>query len=55
MIAGCLARTSYREPTLRELLDDPVVQDVMRSDGVSRADVERAFAMQARRRFRVAA
>jgi len=36
-----------KELTLRELLDDPLVQDVMRSDNVSRLDVVRAYYFEA--------
>lgn len=32
-----------RELTLCEMLDDPIVQAVMRSDGISRAEVLAAF------------
>jgi hypothetical protein len=32
-----------RELTLREMLDDPIVQDVMRRDGVERRHVEQLF------------
>lgn len=32
-----------RELTLREMLDDPIVHDVMRRDGVARWEVERLF------------
>ncbi len=32
------------EPSLRELLDDPLIQRAMASDGVSAADVETLFA-----------
>lgn len=32
-----------RELTLREMLDDPIVQDVMRRDGVVRWQVEQLF------------
>ena len=38
-------KTRYvdRELTLREMLDDPIVQDVMRRDGVQRGQIERLF------------
>jgi hypothetical protein len=32
-----------RELTLRDMLDDPIVQDVMRRDGVKRWQVEQLF------------
>jgi len=32
-----------RELTLRDMLDDPIVQDVMRRDGVQRWQVEQLF------------
>jgi hypothetical protein len=32
-----------RELTLHEMLDDPIVQDVMRRDGVKRWQVEQLF------------
>jgi hypothetical protein len=37
-----MSKSKYvdRELTLREMLDDPIVHDVMRRDGVSRRDVE---------------
>jgi hypothetical protein len=35
------------EPTLREMLDDPIIQDLMRSDRVSRGDVESIMAQAA--------
>ena len=31
--------TLYREPTLIELLDDPVIHLVMKADGVSKDDI----------------
>ena len=40
-----------REPALEELLRDPVVQLVMRRDGLERRDVERAIAVVRRRLF----
>ena len=38
-------KTRYvdRELTLREMLDDPIVQDVMRRDGVLRGQIEQLF------------
>ena len=32
-----------RELTLQEMLNDPIVQDVMRRDGVNRSQVEQLF------------
>jgi len=32
-----------RELTLQEMLNDPIVQDVMRRDGVKRGQVEQLF------------
>ena len=39
------------EPPLREVLTDPIIQAVMRSDGVSLADLQSAIA-ETRRRLR---
>ena len=36
--------TDMDEPSLRELLDDPLVRRMMARDGVTRADVETLFA-----------
>ena len=43
------------ELTLCEMLDDPIVQDVMRSDGISRAEVLAAFRINDCRNFALAA
>ncbi len=42
------AGTSYgfRELTLADMLRDPIVQDLMRSDGVSCSDVRRVFSLR---------
>lgn len=32
---------SHEQPTLEEMLDEPIVQLVMASDGVARAEIER--------------
>jgi hypothetical protein len=39
----CKTRYVDRELTLREMLDDPIVQDVMRRDDVRRWQVEQLF------------
>lgn len=39
------------EPRLDDLLDDPVAQALMASDGVERRDVERLIALTRRRWF----
>lgn len=44
-----------KELTLCEMLDDPIVQDVMRSDGISRSDVLVAFRINDCRNFALAA
>jgi hypothetical protein len=44
-----------KELSLCEMLDDPIVHDVMRSDGVSRADVLAAFKRSDCRKLSLAA
>jgi hypothetical protein len=44
-----------KELTLCEMLDDPIVQDVMRSDRISRADVLAAFRLNDCRKLSLAA
>jgi hypothetical protein len=36
--------TCDREPTLKDMLDDPIVHELMARDGVARADVEELMA-----------
>lgn len=36
----------FRELTLADMLRDPIVQDLMRSDGVSCSDVQRVFSVR---------
>jgi hypothetical protein len=45
----------FRELTLAEMLRDPIVQDLMRSDGVSASDVKRTFDLRSGRKFALAA
>ena len=33
------------EPSLSQMLDDPIIQDVMRSDAVARGDIENLFTL----------
>ena len=51
------ARNAYgfRELTLAEMLDDPIVRDLMRSDGVSRSEVRRLFSLKRLRNLALAA
>jgi hypothetical protein len=44
-----------KELTLCEMLDDPIVQDVMRSDGIARADVLAACKLLDCNKIRMAA
>jgi hypothetical protein len=42
--------TCFRDPTLAELLDDPITRAVMRADGVNPQELETCFrALSARR------
>ena len=52
-IEGTLAMECFSEPTLDEVLSDPLVMDVMASDGVDRGELEAelvALAGEIRRR-----
>ena len=44
-----------KELTLCEMLGDPIIQDVMRSDGVTRADVLAAYRIEDCAKLRFAA
>ena len=44
-----------KELTLCEMLDDPIVHDLMRSDGIARADVLAAYQLVDCRKQRLAA
>lgn len=45
----------FSELTLAEMLRDPIVRDLMRSDGVSECDVRRSFNLRRLRNFAFAA
>jgi hypothetical protein len=45
----------FRELTLMEMLLDPIVQDLMRSDGVSPSDVKKIFCRRRVRNLALAA
>jgi hypothetical protein len=45
----------FAELTLREMLRDPIVLDLMKSDGITRGDVLGAFKCESRKKFRLAA
>ena len=45
----------FRELTLAEMLRDPIVQDLMRSDGVSRSEVRRLLSSRRPRNLALAA
>jgi hypothetical protein len=45
----------WRELTLQQMMDDPIVHDLMRSDRVSRADIESLFGALRRTALRAAA
>ena len=45
----------WRELTLQQMMDDAIVQDLMRSDSVSRQDIESLFGGLRRSTLRTAA
>jgi hypothetical protein len=45
----------FKELTLAEMLRDPIVQDLMRSDGVSRSEVRHIFSLRRLRKLALAA
>lgn len=45
----------FRELTLADMLRDPIVQDLMRSDGVSRSDLRRILSSRQPRNLALAA
>jgi hypothetical protein len=47
--------SGFAELTLREMLRDPIVLDLMKSDGVTRGDVVGSFKSEGRKKFRLAA
>ena len=54
---GSFAGNAYgfRELTLAEMLGDPIVRDLMRSDHVSPSDIRKIFSGQGGRNFALAA
>jgi hypothetical protein len=47
--------SGFAELTLREMLNDPIVMDLMKSDGVTRREVIGAFRCEDRKNLRLAA
>jgi hypothetical protein len=45
-------RKPWREPRLDDLLDDPVIEPLLRHDGVSKDDLRHLMAEARRRRWR---
>jgi hypothetical protein len=45
----------FKELTLADMLGDPIVQDLMRSDRVTPSDVRKVFSGRGRRSFALAA
>ena len=54
---ACFAGNAYgfRELTLADMLRDPIIQDLMRSDRVSAADIRKVFSGRGVRRLALAA
>ena len=46
MSLSCMSLSCDCEPTLQDLLDDPVTELVMRRDGVAREEIESLIARQ---------